>query len=193
MKVDYLSAASTAKLVRAALKRSFPGTRFSVRSRTYAGGASISVEWMDGPAAKLVEAAIGCFAGGRFDGMIDMKIGVRHWLMPDGTAAVASNPGTEGSMGVIPAEREWMPHPQARLVHFGADFVFCTRRTSPALVQRVLDRMKARGVPVDLLELRTNHDGSGYIAARSYADPAADFWEREARVQVSRFMAMRAG
>ncbi len=47
MKVDYFSAADTAKLVRAALKRSFPGTRFSVRSKTYSAGASIDVSWMD--------------------------------------------------------------------------------------------------------------------------------------------------
>lgn len=46
MKVDYFSAADTAKLVRAALKRSFPGTRFFVRSKTYSAGASIDVSWM---------------------------------------------------------------------------------------------------------------------------------------------------
>ncbi len=151
MKVDYLSAADTAKLVRAALKRSFPDTCFSVRSKTYSGGASINVSWTDGPACKLVERIAGQFAGGRFDGMIDIKIGVKHWLLPDGTTAVASNPGTEGSMGVLPAEREWMPQPGARLVHFCADFVFCTRHTSPALVGRVLARLKAQGVPVELL------------------------------------------
>lgn len=94
-------------------------------------------------------------------------------------------------MGVLPAEREWMPQPGALLVHFGADFVFCTRRTSPALVGRVLDRMKVRGVPIELLEVRTNFDGSGYIAARDYTADA-EIWEREARIQVNRFMAVRA-
>ena len=196
MKVDYLSAADTAKLVRAALKRSFPGTRFpgtrfSVRSKTYSGGASIDVSWMDGPTSKLVDGIAGQFVGGRFDGMTDMKIGVKHWLLPDGTATVASNPGTEGSMGVLPAERGWMPHPGARLVHFCADFILCTRRTSPALVGRVLDRMKAQGVPVELLEIRTGYDGSGHIAARGYTADA-ELWEREARNQINRFMAVRA-
>lgn len=192
MKVNYLSVADTAKLVRVALKRNFPGTRFSVRSHSYAGGASIDVTWTDGPAVKLVEGIAGQFQGGRFDGMIDMKIGVQHWLLPDSTAAVASNPGTEGSRGVISAEQARMPHPNARLVHFGADFIFCNRRTSPALVGRVLDRMRARGVPVELLEIRTNPDGSGYIAARDYASADAELWEREAHKQVSRFMAVRA-
>jgi len=46
VKVDYSSAADTAKLVRAALKRSLPATRFSVRSKTYSAGASIDVSWM---------------------------------------------------------------------------------------------------------------------------------------------------
>ena len=41
--VRYLTCAETAKLARAALKQAFPGVRFSVRSDTYAGGASIHV------------------------------------------------------------------------------------------------------------------------------------------------------
>ena len=191
MEPDYLSAADTAKLVRAALKRGFPGARFSVRSATYAGGASIDVAWMDGPPSKLVEGVVGQFAGGRFDSMIDMKIGVQHWLMPDGTVTVASNPGTQDNRGTLLAERELMPDPSARLVRFGVDFIFCNRRTSLALVGRVLDRMKARGSPVELLEVKPDYDGCGYIAARCHS-AEAELWEREARDQVARFMAVRA-
>ena len=55
-----------------------------------------------------------------------------------------------------------------------------------------MDRMRARGVPVGLLEIRTNPDGSGYIAARDHATADAELWEREACKQVSRFMAVRA-
>ena len=44
-----LSCAEVAKLLRAALKETFPGVTFSIRSRTYAGGASIDVTWRDGP------------------------------------------------------------------------------------------------------------------------------------------------
>ena len=40
---DYLSAAETAVLIRKALAKSFPGTKFYVRSETYSGGASIDV------------------------------------------------------------------------------------------------------------------------------------------------------
>ena len=45
----YLRCAEVAKLLRAALKETFPGVTFSIRSRTYAGGASIDVTWRDGP------------------------------------------------------------------------------------------------------------------------------------------------
>lgn len=40
MEKTYQSCAETAKLLRQALKESFPGVKFSVRSSTYAGGAS---------------------------------------------------------------------------------------------------------------------------------------------------------
>ena len=193
MTTEYLSAAETAKLVRAALKRGFAGVRFSVRSHTYAGGASIAVEWTDGPTAKVVEAVTEQFAGGRFDGMIDMKISLDHWLLPDGTATIARNPGTEGSKGTIPAERQDRPHPEARLVRFSADFIFCTRRHSPELVARVLESRRALGWPVEMLEVRPDCQGGAYVAARSFADPDAEFWEREARVAVTRFMVARAG
>jgi hypothetical protein len=46
---QYLSCAETAKLVRAALKESFPGVKFSVKSSTYAGGASIMLPTLTAP------------------------------------------------------------------------------------------------------------------------------------------------
>ena len=72
-KVEYLTCAETAKLIRKALKEEFPKVKFSVRSSTYSGGASIRVNWIDGPLEKAVEAVAGAFAGATFDGMIDLK------------------------------------------------------------------------------------------------------------------------
>jgi hypothetical protein len=69
----YLSCAESAKLLRQALKESFPGVKFSVRSSVYSMGASISVQWNDGPSPKLVEAVADRFEGSYFDGMIDYK------------------------------------------------------------------------------------------------------------------------
>ena len=69
----YISCADTAKLVRAALKESFPGVKFSVKSSVYAGGASINVSYIDGPCGGQVEAVAKAFQGAYFDGMTDYK------------------------------------------------------------------------------------------------------------------------
>lgn len=130
---DYLSCAETAKLIRAALKRAFPGAKFSVRSNTYSGGASIDIGWTDGPIPAEVEAVTGAYSGADFDGMIDLKTYNDSWLLPDGSVAFASTPGTVGSRGVIPAADNPAPVPGARRVHFGADYVFAQRDVSAAL------------------------------------------------------------
>ena len=69
----YLTCAETAKLVRSALKEEFPGQKFSVKSKTYAGGASITVRWFEGPATDKVDKVAHQFAGATFDPMIDLK------------------------------------------------------------------------------------------------------------------------
>lgn len=76
----YLSCAETAKLVRKALKEAFPEIKFSVRSSTYSGGASIRVAWVDGPKSDQVEAIAKTFAGASFDGMQDLKTCNTHTL-----------------------------------------------------------------------------------------------------------------
>lgn len=75
---NYQKCSETAKLVRRALKEAFPTIKFSVRSDTYAGGASIDVNWTDGPATEDVEAVAKRFQGGYFDGMTDYKGGRVH-------------------------------------------------------------------------------------------------------------------
>lgn len=126
----YLSVVETAKLVRKALKREFPTTKFSVRSDSYAGGAAIRVSWTDGPTTKKVEAVVGCFAGADFDGSIDLKTYTDHWLNPDGTVTVAHARGTEGSKGYLPEVIGDPTSPGAKLVSFGADFVQTDREVS---------------------------------------------------------------
>ena len=70
---QFLSCAETAKMIRAALKESFPKVRFGVRSHVYSGGASIRVTWTDGPNTAQVESIVQRFSGAVFDGMIDLK------------------------------------------------------------------------------------------------------------------------
>lgn len=80
MAKKYLTCAETAKLVRAALKEAFPGIKFSVRSSTYSGGASMSVGWTDGPNTAQVDAVVGVFEGSYFDGSIDYKGNIYHMI-----------------------------------------------------------------------------------------------------------------
>lgn len=57
-----------AKNMRAALKRAFPGVKFSVRRPHY---SSIDVRWTDGPTSEAVSAIADRFEAGHFDGMTD--------------------------------------------------------------------------------------------------------------------------
>ena len=123
--VRYLTCAETAKLVRQSLRREFPAVKFSVRSSTYSGGASIHVEWTDGPTTKAVDRIAGQYAGSDFDGMIDLKTGRQDWLSPEGRVLPHRS-----NIGHSYGETRHFEAPgraDAQLVHFGADYVF-TRR-----------------------------------------------------------------
>ena len=124
--MEYLSVAETAKLLRGALGRAFPGVKFSVRSSKYAGGASVRVRWTDGPAPQAVGPVAQQFAGARFDGSIDMQTTVSHYLLPDGTVSLAHQRGTQDSGGFIPPVENSLP-PGAREVRLGADYVSLDR------------------------------------------------------------------
>lgn len=76
----YIDVTATAKLIRKALRESFPGVKFSVRSERYAGGSSINIRWTDGPTGPQVEHVAGAFEGSYFDGMIDYKGSRYHTL-----------------------------------------------------------------------------------------------------------------
>ena len=131
---EYLSCAETAKLVRQALKRAFPDAKFSVRSDTYSGGASIDVRWTDGPRAKAVEPIAKQYQGGGFDGMIDMAYSRNHYLRADGSVFLRHDQGTQNSRGSVSEEDNRgldsvMPS-DVRVVRFAADFIFCQREIS---------------------------------------------------------------
>lgn len=133
---DWIDAADVAKLVRTRLKADFPGVKFSVRTSKYSMGASITVYWTDGPTTKQVDAAVAQYGGSGFDGSIDLKYSWSSWLLPDGTAQVAHSPGTTGSMGGDKPVDTAKPHADARLVHFGADYVFTSRSLAGNLEAR---------------------------------------------------------
>ena len=143
---EWISAADTAKLVRKALKSSFPGVKFSVRTSTYAGGASIRVRWLDGPTVRAVEAVTGHYSGATFDGMVDLKSYHDTVLQgPDGP----------------------------RTVHFGADFIFTDREYSPTFLQMLLWQVgwfwggPELASEFERLEIKTYDDGSAHCVSAS--------------------------
>ena len=104
METIYINTNDTAKLIRKALKdafkKDFPNTKFSVRSKKYAGGSSIDIQWTDGPNYESVDKIAQQFAGATFDGMIDLKEYTTH------------------------------VNGKGELVHYGPDYVFTHREHS---------------------------------------------------------------
>lgn len=76
----YFTCAETAKIVRKALKESFPDMKFSVVSKTYSGGASMSIGWTDGPNRAQVQAVAAHFEAAYVDGGIDYKGSIYHMM-----------------------------------------------------------------------------------------------------------------
>jgi hypothetical protein len=170
----YLTCAETAKLVRGALKKAFPTIKFSVRSHVYAGGASIDVNWTDGPSTKDVESVTNAYAGGGFDGMIDMAYSKESWLMPDGSAAFGSCPGTQGSMGVDAGYDYKAPSPQARKVSFGANFIFCTKHYSVPVFTAAVEKVCAEYGLGEAPEIKTWNGAKPYLANGWVHIPSVD-------------------
>lgn len=136
-RATYLTCAETAKHVRVALKRAFPGIKFSVRSHTYSMGASIHLGWTLGPTEHEVDVVTAAYGGSAFDAMIDLKYSCASWLSPDGSATFARSGGTTGSRGMDEPYDYPKPHPDARLVQFGADSVSCSRSYPEGLWERI--------------------------------------------------------
>ncbi|MGF6603274.1 hypothetical protein P3T23_008028 [Paraburkholderia sp. GAS448] len=113
----YLSCTETAKLVRQSLKEAFPGIKFSVRGSTYSGGASIDVNWEDGPCEAQVDPIVDRYRGAYFDGMEDCK-GSRF-------AMVTTEAGLEQ-------------------VSFGADFIHLSRYHSDLALERAISAVFRR-------------------------------------------------
>ena len=169
----YISCTETAKLIRAALKKNFPATKFSVKSKTYSGGASITIGWTDGPTAKLVESVTSAYAGGGFDGMIDMAYSNYAWLMPDGTVTFAKTRGTTSSAGTVPSAQALQPSFKSELVRFGADYVFTERKFSPAFYQRAVEKV-ARRYGEDLA-VKVSDWGTPMLVRDVMVDGAAEY------------------
>jgi hypothetical protein len=69
---ELTEAAKAAKAIKAELKEAFPSIKFSVRSKNFAGGDSVRIDWTNGPPDKAVEKITNKYEYGHFDGMIDL-------------------------------------------------------------------------------------------------------------------------
>lgn len=67
----YVSRKDTAKLIRADLKKAFPGIKFSVRGSVASMVSAIDVSWTDGPTEAQVDRIVMVYCGQGFDGMTD--------------------------------------------------------------------------------------------------------------------------
>lgn len=103
----HYTCAETASFVREALKKAFPNQKFSVRSKVYSGGASITIHWLDGVTEFEVKQVVSRFEGATFDGMIDLKSNV-YYNDENGTN-----------------------------VSYGADYIFCNRDYSKELTLKL--------------------------------------------------------
>lgn len=118
----YIDTVDAAKMLRALLKKNFPGAVFSVRSSRYAGGSSIHISWQNGPSEKKVRELTQPYAGASFDGMIDMQTYNTAIMLADGTVTygiIHNGPGVRGVNHPLPEGAEY--------VHFGCDYVQTAR------------------------------------------------------------------
>ncbi len=81
--MTYAAPAETSRLMKRALQKRFPATRFSVRLSRGTGWGNCSVSWTDGPSTKLVREITKHFEGSGFDGMTDCQYHIENPL-PDG-------------------------------------------------------------------------------------------------------------
>ena len=64
--------AKASKAIKAELKSTFPTTKFSVTSESFAGGNSVRISWTDGPQEKDVKSITDKYQYGSFNGMEDI-------------------------------------------------------------------------------------------------------------------------
>lgn len=60
-----------AKIMRAELKKAFPGFKFSVKTSSYSMGSHVEISYTDGPSPAAVEEVVGKFHSKTFDGSDD--------------------------------------------------------------------------------------------------------------------------
>ena len=132
---EWIDRATVAGMIRRDLKRAFPAIKFSVRSRSYAGGGAIDVYWTDGPTRDRVATVCAKYQDRGFDGSIDLEYHIDHYMLPDGTIGQLKSSGTQGSLGYVPAFNNGLPA-GAKRVRLNTGYLDFNREFSPAMQSR---------------------------------------------------------
>lgn len=134
---EHVSSVDLASLIRLALKKEFPGTKFSVKTSKATFSSSITINWVDGPSTPSVDAFTDKFSTRGFDASIDLSYGKNLWIHPDGTVYPAGTQGTEGSGGYYAAEKFPAKSPDAILLkNVASTYVFCSRVYTEKLIEQ---------------------------------------------------------
>lgn len=159
---EYITAAETARYIRATLKLQFPGVKFSVVTEHR---SSVRIGWQDGPTIAAVDAVTDPFEGGRFDGMIDLAYPVSSWLLPDGSAVLGRSCGSGGGAGSDEPYSYPAPCEGARMVNFGARYIFTNRSYSEDFARQIRDELATKWSRADgdFPEIRSDRSVSWYL------------------------------
>lgn len=140
---EYVDINESIKMLKDALRRNFPGVKFSVRRGRGTGYSTVRVSWDNGPSASMVDRVAQRYHGRDFDGMTDSS------SYP--TALLADAQGN------------------VREVHFGIGFLFCDRSLPDGTREAVADRF-AREFGADAADwqARRSSDHWAYQALESF-------------------------
>ena len=112
MTATYAAPAETSKLLKRALAKRFPATRFSVKLSRGTGYGNCSVGWTDGPSTKLVKEITRQYEGSGFDGMTDSQFHIDNPLAD----------GRQTGLSMISESRHISPRFARRLADAVANF-----------------------------------------------------------------------
>ena len=186
----YMRPKEVATLVRRRLKQVWPEVKFSVRTDTYAGGASIDARYTGGPGQHEVEKVMHEYQFARFDSMTDYGFSAYHWLnTATGRMRVARVEETASTR----AEDNPCPGPGWELVSCGQLYTFAHRTALPTEPCAVCGKVPTprysryakgdvRGECEDRTCERTvtdlmGHPGEDYVVRRPYAEVARNRME----------------
>jgi hypothetical protein len=159
------NATEAAKFVRIALKKAFPGIKFSVTSRRH----TIDIVWTDGPIDPQVKTVTNAFSGMGFDTMQDMNTYRKQNFNGEQVQFYCYSPSTKRKFSMDFAlkikasmERQHIPCPSVKWCDYDKSASFQTQELDWGASRQFYDKVQFFTVEnVDTLDFWTKDDGSG--------------------------------